>query len=142
MLDRMSRVTCEFPCAVARARKPRLRPCFSCGATDDAALPDTADLVTPDLKAIAQLHKQARAISHVFDASSGQAEVLQEQACFLPIADRGRPLIGKVRGAEGVFVNAGHSCWGITQGPGSGLLMAEMILEGKAKSADISKLAP
>lgn len=93
----------------------------------------------PDVKAIADLHKQARAISSAFGDS---AEILIEQACFLPIADRGRPLIGKVRGAEGVYINAGHTCWGITQGPGSGLLMAEMILEGKAKSADISKLAP
>lgn len=34
------------------------------------------------------------------------------------------------------------SCWGITQGPGTGKVLSEMILEGKAKSADVSKLAP
>lgn len=34
------------------------------------------------------------------------------------------------------------SCWGITQGPGTGKVLSEMILEGKARSADVSKLAP
>ena len=34
------------------------------------------------------------------------------------------------------------SCWGVTQGPGTGLCLAEMILEGEVRSADISKLAP
>lgn len=69
-------------------------------------------------------------------------DIQAEQACFLPIADRGRPLVGKVRGVEGVYVGSGLSCWGITQGPGLGLVLSEMILDGKVKSADISKLAP
>lgn len=34
------------------------------------------------------------------------------------------------------------SCWGITQGPGVGKCLAELILDGKVSSADISKLAP
>lgn len=70
------------------------------------------------------------------------ADVQAEQACFLPIADRGRPLIGRVKGADGVYVASGLSCWGITQGPGTGLCMAQLILEGKASAADISRLAP
>ena len=108
-------------------------------------------------------------MSHVFDSSKGEADVVAEQACFLPIADRGRPLVGKVKGVEGVDIGSGSvevllarfrldypgridqsvhelmirlSCWGITQGPGMGKCLAEMILEGKAKSADISRLAP
>jgi len=34
-------------------------------------------------------------------------DIQAEQACFLPIADRGRPLVGKVRGVEGVYVGSG-----------------------------------
>lgn len=43
---------------------------------------------------------------------------------------------------DGVYVASGHSCWGITQGPGTGLIMSEILLEGKAKSADVGKLKP
>jgi glycine/D-amino acid oxidase-like deaminating enzyme len=43
---------------------------------------------------------------------------------------------------DGVYVGGGLSCWGITQGPGTGLVLAEMVLEGEAKTADVSKLSP
>ena len=36
----------------------------------------------------------------------------------------------------------GHSCWGILNGPATGLVMAELIAEGKASSVDIRKLDP
>lgn len=58
------------------------------------------------------------------------------------MADRGRPLIGPVPGLKNVWVGSGLSCWGITQGPGTGKVLSEMILEGKAKSADVSMLLP
>ncbi|WWD01286.1 hypothetical protein V866_008229 [Kwoniella sp. B9012] len=117
------------------------RPDGDCGAGDDEPLPPTASKVSPSPSAIAKLHKQSQALSDVFTPEQN-VEVVAEQACYLPIADRGRPLVGKVRGVDGVWVGSGLSCWGITQGPGTGKVLAELILEGKAKSADISKLAP
>ncbi|WRT67230.1 uncharacterized protein IL334_004196 [Kwoniella shivajii] len=114
---------------------------YICGAGDDEPLPATAAEVSPSPNAISKLHKQAKALSDVFSTEKG-VEIVAEQACYLPIADRGRPLIGKVRGVQGVFIGSGLSCWGITQGPGTGKVLAEMILEGRPKSADISKLAP
>ncbi|WWC61016.1 uncharacterized protein I303_103594 [Kwoniella dejecticola CBS 10117] len=114
---------------------------YICGAGDDEPLPPTAAKVSPSQSAIKKLHKQAEALSSVFTPEE-KVEVVAEQACYLPIADRGRPLVGKVRGVEGVFVGSGLSCWGITQGPGTGKVLAELILEGKVRSADISKLAP
>ncbi|EIW69367.1 cytoplasmic protein [Tremella mesenterica] len=113
----------------------------SCGAGDDEPLPPTASDIHPSPIAIAKLHRQAATLTPHFSRGEG-AEVLAEQCCYLPIADRGRPLIGKVSGVEGVYVGSGLSCWGITQGPGTGLVLSELILEGKVKSADISKLAP
>ena len=41
-----------------------------------------------------------------------------------------------------VLMGAGHSCWGILNGPATGLVMAELIAEGKATSVDIRKLDP
>ncbi|WWC89932.1 uncharacterized protein L201_004861 [Kwoniella dendrophila CBS 6074] len=114
---------------------------YICGAGDDEPLPETSAEVSPSPNAIAKLHKQAQALSDIFTTEQN-VEIVAEQACYLPIADRGRPLVGKVRGVENVWIGSGLSCWGITQGPGTGKVLAELILEGKAKSADISKLAP
>lgn len=96
-------------------------------------------LAIPD--SVERLKHQAEAISPILGSDSG-AVVETTTACFLPIPDRGRPIIGKVPGVEGVFVGGGLSCWGITQGPGTGLVLAELILEDKVVTADVSKLAP
>lgn len=113
---------------------------YVCGLSDNEPLPSSSGQVKPDPFSIELLHTQASALSHIFDSS--QAETIMEQACYLPISERGRPLVGPVRGMDGVYVASGHSCWGITQGPGTGLVMSEIILDGSAKSADVSKLAP
>jgi glycine/D-amino acid oxidase-like deaminating enzyme len=79
---------------------------YRCGAGDNEPLPASANEVKPSPEAIAKLHRQAQAISPVFTEAQG-VEIQAEQACFLPIADRGRPLVGKVRGVEGVYVGSG-----------------------------------
>jgi len=114
---------------------------LSCGASSDAPLPPTAEEVVAIPESVEKLKHQACAISPILGDESG-AVVESTTACFLPIPDRGRPIIGKVPGVEGVFVGGGLSCWGITQGPGTGLVLAELILEGKVVTADVSKLAP
>ena len=78
---------------------------YICGAGDEEALPPSADLVKPSPKAIAQLHHQAKNLSPVFEP--GNAETKAEQACYLPMADRGRPFVGKVQGVEGVYIGSG-----------------------------------
>ena len=55
-----------------------------------------------------------------------------KQACFVPnTGPNGVPMIGKLPNMENVFIGAGHSCWGILNGPGTGKLLSELILEGK-----------
>ncbi|MCJ1311622.1 hypothetical protein MMC25_005295 [Agyrium rufum] len=70
-------------------------------------------------------------------------EVLVRQACYLPNVE-GRasgPLIGHT-GVKGLYLAAGHTCWGIQNGPGTGKLMSEFVFDGKAKSANIGQLDP
>lgn len=67
-----------------------------------------------------------------------QAEVEAQQACYLPAAPDGLPVIGEVPGTRGAYVATGHTCWGILNGPATGLAMAELIAEGRASSVDIS----
>lgn len=54
-----------------------------------------------------------------------------QQACYLPLTSDGSLAIGKVAAADGVFVGAGHSCWGILHGPATGKALSELILDGK-----------
>jgi glycine/D-amino acid oxidase-like deaminating enzyme len=68
--------------------------------------------------------------------------VESEQACYLPLSPDGSPVIGAVPGVQGAYIAAGHSCWGILNGPATGLAMAELIVEGRSKSVDIGAFSP
>lgn len=113
---------------------------YFCGTAGDDPLPDTADDIPICKTALKKLHAEARALAPVFRAENG-ATVVKEQACYLPKSGKDRPLVGRVRGVEGVWVGGGHDVWGIVQGPGTGLVLSEMLL-GKSLSADVSLLAP
>jgi glycine/D-amino acid oxidase-like deaminating enzyme len=39
-------------------------------------------------------------------------------------------------------VVTGHSCWGILNAPASGLAMAELIVDGQARSVDLRPFDP
>lgn len=68
--------------------------------------------------------------------------VLVRQACYLPqVEGASGPLVGRTR-TEGVWLAAGHTCWGIQNGPGTGKVVSEFVLDGEAKSADVRGLDP
>lgn len=50
------------------------------------------------------------------------------RACARPLSADGRPLIGTVPGLDGLFVCAGHGPWGISTGPASARLIADLVL--------------
>ena len=67
--------------------------------------------------------------------------------CARPVSADGRPLIGAVGGMAGLFVAAGHGPWGISTGPGSARLVADLILgrlapEGVPGSLDPDRFGP
>ena len=52
------------------------------------------------------------------------------------------PLVGPVDGIEGLSVAAGFSGHGFMQGPAIGLLMAELLVDGRFHSVDLSDFRP
>lgn len=50
------------------------------------------------------------------------------RCCPRPLCADGRPLIGAVPGVRGLVVAAGHGPWGISTGPASGRLAADLAL--------------
>ena len=74
------------------------------------------------------------------------AVVTTRQACYLPSVSSARgggdaPLVG-FTGVQGLLLAAGHTCWGIQNGPATGKLMSEFVFDGKASSAKVSGLDP
>jgi glycine/D-amino acid oxidase-like deaminating enzyme len=51
----------------------------------------------------------------------------QPRRCARPLSLDGRPLVGRVPGTSGLWVAAGHGPWGISTGPASGRLLADLI---------------
>jgi D-hydroxyproline dehydrogenase subunit beta len=58
----------------------------------------------------------------------GRSPVLSVRCCARPLSHDGRPLIGRVPWIDRLFVAAGHGPWGISTGPGSARLVADLVL--------------
>jgi glycine/D-amino acid oxidase-like deaminating enzyme len=78
--------------------------------------PDPAALVP------AILERAARFVSAL-----GRATVERHRACARPLSRDGRPLVGRVPWVEGLWVAAGHGPWGISTGPASGRMLADLV---------------
>ncbi|KAK9380972.1 FAD dependent oxidoreductase [Kockiozyma suomiensis] len=114
---------------------------YICGEGDNyVEVPETTDDVEVLKERCDELVKYAGIISK--ELLGGK--ITRRQACYLPVVDvpsTSGPLIGPTN-TQNLYVASGHSCWGINNAPGTGKVMAEILLEGEAKSADISSLDP
>lgn len=113
---------------------------YACGEGDTLVpLPKTTEDVVTDDSRCQDIIDYVSSISDELR----DGEITARQACYLPNvqAASGGPLIGET-GVKGLLMAAGHTCWGIQNGPGTGKLMSEMIFDGAAKSAKIGSLDP
>ncbi|KAK3359317.1 FAD dependent oxidoreductase [Lasiosphaeria hispida] len=115
---------------------------YACGEPDSTIpLPETADLVQCDEAQCDDLVAYIGTVSPVL----GAAPIKAKQACYMPrhmrFGEERGPLIGQTS-VPGIWIAAGHTCWGVQNAPGTGCLMAELLYDGVAKSADIDKLDP
>ncbi|KAI2635225.1 FAD dependent oxidoreductase [Xylaria nigripes] len=110
---------------------------YACGPSGDVApLPLTTDEVEVDEARCEDILSQMRGIS---DDMGQESDVLARQACFVP---RGGPFIGQVGNTKGLIVAAGHTVWGIQNGPGTGKIVSELVFDGKAVSAKLGSCDP
>ncbi|GBF88234.1 hypothetical protein Rsub_00946 [Raphidocelis subcapitata] len=130
--------------ASGETREPEIYPrpdgsCYVCGENSDAPLPDDPAAVAPDSDAaISRIREVAGALASELKT----AELEAASACYLPITSDGLPFIGRVPGVRGAFIGAGHSCWGILNGPATGLALAELIADGAAASVNLAPFDP
>ena len=112
---------------------------YICGEGDTLIhLPETSVDVETDQSRCQTIIDSAGSISDELK----DGEVTIQQACYLPNVEApGGPLIGQT-GTQGLYIAAGHTCWGIQNAPGTGQLISEFVFDGQAKSARIGSLDP
>ena len=111
---------------------------YVCAISSESPVPlDPAD-VRPDPGAIERLEAICRDLSPVLR----DAPILTRQACHRPVTQDGLPLIGAIDDAPGAFIATGHSVWGILNAPATGEAMAELILDGAARTVDLRAFDP
>ncbi len=89
----------------------------SLGSTFLEAEPD------PRRFANALLERRARYVPEI-----GGASIRGLRACGRPLALDGRPLVGAVPALAGAFVAAGNGPWGISTGPATARLIADLVI--------------
>jgi glycine/D-amino acid oxidase-like deaminating enzyme len=68
--------------------------------------------------------------------------IIARQACYRPTTQDGLPLIGAVPGVAGAYAATGHSVWGVLNGPATGEALAELLVDGAARTVDLHPFAP
>lgn len=111
---------------------------YVCGVAEDDPLPVDPARVQPNERSAALLRRFAGDLAtRLADLSPTTV-----QACFRPIYPDALPRMGRVPGVEGLYLGTGHNCWGILNGPASGLALAELIAVGEASSVDLRPFTP
>ncbi|ORY60004.1 FAD dependent oxidoreductase [Pseudomassariella vexata] len=114
--------------------------------------PDYYDSLLPS--SVETVEVESVKCDEVITAISGVSQQLREggviarQACYkaqIRKHEEGEevgPIVGPMEDVKGLWVATGFDEWGIQNAPGAGLVTSQMIIEGKAWSADVDSLHP
>jgi D-hydroxyproline dehydrogenase subunit beta len=82
-----------------------------------------------------------RAVGARYVPGVAVAPVVGLRHCARPVSLDGRPLAGPAPWCEGLWIAAGHGPWGISTGPGTARLLADVLLNRRQATAIPSELA-
>jgi glycine/D-amino acid oxidase-like deaminating enzyme len=111
---------------------------YVCAISSESPVPLDPAAVVPDDGAIERLEAMCARLSPVLARST----ILARQACFRPVTRDGLPLIGRLSGLANAYVATGHSVWGILNAPATGEAVAELIVDGAARTVDLAPFDP
>ena len=104
---------------------------YSCCHSNKIPLPDDPSIIKNEEKDSQMIYQGLKELSSKYMLNS---KIKVKQACYLPDTSDSIPLIGEITGYENAFVGTGHTCWGILNGPATGLVLAELIADGEVRS--------
>lgn len=103
----------------------------------------TAEDVHADPKRVHKALNSLQGMSSIFlRQSSAPLQPDITQACMRPCTSDGLPVMGSIPGNEGLYISAGHNCWGILWAPVSGLSMAELVATGACETLNLAAFDP
>jgi len=111
---------------------------YVCAISSESPVPLDPAAVAPDEGAIERLEAMCARLSPVL----ARSPILARQACFRPVTRDGLPLIDRLPGLANAYVATGHSVWGILNAPATGEAIAELILDGAARTVDLAPFDP
>jgi glycine/D-amino acid oxidase-like deaminating enzyme len=95
----------------------------SVGETSTVGSTFLADEPDPAVVAPLLIERGARLVPALRDA-----RVLRHRVCARPQSLDGRPLVGGLAGVDGLVMAAGHGPWGISTGPATARMAADLLL--------------
>jgi len=111
---------------------------YMCGVAEPFTVPDDP----ADVKADEGVKETLHGIVGTLSKQLKDTPVSRVQACCLPCTVDDVPLIGPIPGVNGLYIATGHSCWGILNSPATGEAMAELLVDGKSSTVDLSPFDP
>ena len=105
--------------------------------------PDPADIVRDlpgETEVREEVCEQLVAKMNVLSSELKGAPINRKQACHLPSAVDGVPVVGELR--SGTYVGYGHGCWGILLAPATGEALANQIATGASPTLDLGRFDP
>mmetsp|Transcript_5760 Transcript_5760/g.18194 ORF Transcript_5760/g.18194 Transcript_5760/m.18194 type:complete len:400 (-) Transcript_5760:26-1225(-) len=113
------------------------------GETYVTGSPDAADIVR-DLPGETPVREEVcTKLINSMNALSTElkdAPVNHKQACHLPSAIDGIPVVGEIK--PGAYAGFGHGCWGILLGPATGEALANLICTDSSPTLDLRRFDP
>ena len=103
-----------------------------------SVLPDNPDDLQPTDKDVSEMVEKATRLR----GAIAKGNIASSGLCCLPIYKGRDPCIGPVKGTTNCFMSCGHSCWGILNGPGTGKVLADLIIDGKTDEIDLNDFRP
>jgi glycine/D-amino acid oxidase-like deaminating enzyme len=100
-----------------------------------------------DVVAVKEMTSILESVATGISTQLAAGRVVTRQACYLPISDREVPVMEwyntPKQGSAGIYVATGHGEWGISLAPGTGKIVADVVMRGVAQGGtgwDISNL--
>lgn len=114
---------------------------YACGEGDHLVpLPSTSEEVEVDEQRCQEVVDFVASISDELR----DGEVTARQACYLPsVTGSNSPIVGPTH-VKGLWLAAGHTCWGINNGPATGKIVSEYVFDGVngVRCAKVNDLDP
>ena len=105
---------------------------YVCGMAENP-LPSRSLMTSDNISVSHRSCEKIKEMAGMVSTCLKYGEVVCSQACYLPLTHDGLPLIGAFSDVSGLYIAAGHGCWGILNSAATGKALAQLIATGDSE---------